>query len=85
MVPITVSVAQALHLNPLPLVYVVIAASHCGFMLPSSSGSAAVAAGYGVNLRAMFVKGFWAALICLVVIIATSYVSILIWPGFGTA
>jgi solute carrier family 13 (sodium-dependent dicarboxylate transporter), member 2/3/5 len=85
MVPITVSVAQALHLNPLPLVYVVIAASHCGFMLPSSSGSAAVAAGYGVNLRAMFVKGFWAALICLVVIIATAYVSILIWPGFGTA
>jgi solute carrier family 13 (sodium-dependent dicarboxylate transporter), member 2/3/5 len=85
MVPITVSVAQTLHLNPLPLVYVVIAASHCGFMLPSSSGSAAVAAGYGVNLRAMLVKGFWAALICLAVIIATAYVSILIWPGFGAA
>ena len=54
-------------------------------MLPSSAGSSAVAAGYGINLRQMFVLGFGAALLCLVVIALVSYVSILVWPGFGTA
>ncbi len=85
MAPIAIGVAQTLHMNPIPLVYVVIAASHCGFMLPSSSGSAAVAAGYGVNLKVMLVKGFWAALICLFVIITTAYICTMVWPGFGTA
>ena len=31
-------------------------------MLPSSAGSSAIAAGYGVNLRTMFVKGLGAAM-----------------------
>ena len=85
MVPIAVSVFQGLGVNPIPYVYVIIAASHCGFMLPSSAGSSAVAAGYGINLRTMFVRGFWAACVCLVVIATVSLVSMLIWPGFGTA
>ena len=85
MVPIAVSVFQGLGQNPIPYIYVVIAASHCGFMLPSSAGSSAVAAGYGINLRTMFVLGFWAALICLVVIVLTGVLSMLFWPGFGAA
>ena len=85
MVPIAISVFQGLGVNPIPYVYVIIAASHCGFMLPSSAGSSAVAAGYGINLRTMFVRGFWAACVCLVVIATVSLVSMLIWPGFGTA
>ncbi|HEY7790822.1 MAG TPA: SLC13 family permease [Vicinamibacterales bacterium] len=85
MVPIAIGVAQTLHLNAMPLVYVVIAASHCGFMLPSSSGSAAVAAGYGINLRQMLIKGAWAALICLVVIVISAYLAATFWPGFLTA
>lgn len=85
MVPIAIGVAQTLHLNALPLVYVVIAASHCGFMLPSSSGSAAVAAGYGINLRAMLIKGAWAALICLVLIVLSTWLAVTFWPGFLTA
>jgi solute carrier family 13 (sodium-dependent dicarboxylate transporter), member 2/3/5 len=85
MVPIAISVFQGVGGNPIPIIYVIIAASHCGFMLPSSAGSSAVAAGYGVNLRTMFTHGFWAALICLAVIVAVAFVSILIWPGFATA
>src|SRR5262245_62032594 len=84
-VPVAISVFTSRELNPIPYVYIIIAASHCGFMLPSSAGSSAIAAGYGVNLRTMFVKGFWAALIALVVIIIVSYLSMVLWPGFGVA
>jgi len=85
MVPICVRVFQQTGINPLPYVYVIIAASHCGFMLPSSAGSSAVAAGYGINLRTMFVAGFGAACICLAVIVIISVLSIQFWPGFATA
>jgi sodium-dependent dicarboxylate transporter 2/3/5 len=85
MVPISVSVFQAAGVNPIPYIYVIIAASHCGFMLPSSAGSSAVAAGYGINLRTMFVAGFGAACICLAVIVAISLLSIYVWPVFATA
>jgi sodium-dependent dicarboxylate transporter 2/3/5 len=85
MVPIAISVFQGLGGNPIPYIYIIIAASHCGFMLPSSAGSSAVAAGYGVNLRTMFGLGFRAALICLAVIVIVGYLSMLAWPGFGVA
>jgi di/tricarboxylate transporter len=71
--------------NPIPYVYVVVAAGHCGFMLPSSAGSSAIAAGYGVNLKTMFVEGFRAALVCLVVIAGLSYLLMRFWPPFGQA
>ena len=85
MVPIAISVFQGLGANPIPYIYVIIAVGHCGFMLPSSAGSSAVAAGYGINLRTMFVVGLGAALVCLAVIIVVAFVSMLAWPGFATA
>jgi solute carrier family 13 (sodium-dependent dicarboxylate transporter), member 2/3/5 len=85
MVPICVRVFAAAGVNPIPYVYVIIAASHCGFMLPSSAGSSAVAAGYGINLRTMFVAGFGAACICLLVIVVISVLSMQFWPGFTIA
>jgi sodium-dependent dicarboxylate transporter 2/3/5 len=85
MVPIAISVFQGSGVNPIPYVYIVIAASHCGFMLPSSAGSSAVAAGYGINLQTMFVRGLVAALICLGVIVIVGFLSIRLWAGFATA
>jgi di/tricarboxylate transporter len=85
MVPIAVSAFQGAGVNPIPYIYVIIAASHCGFMLPSSAGSSALAAGYGVNLRTMFLAGLGAAIVCLVVIIVVSLISMRVWPGFGVA
>jgi di/tricarboxylate transporter len=85
MVPIAVSVFQGARANPIPYIYVIIAASHCGFMLPSSAGSSALAAGYGVNLRTMFVAGFGAALLCLIVIVIVSVLSMRFWSGFSVA
>ncbi len=85
LVPVAIGVFQNLGVNPMPYVYAIIAGSHCGFMLPSSAGSSAIAAGYGVNLRTMFIKGFWAALAAWAVTVVVAYVSMLIWPGFGGA
>ncbi len=45
MVPIAPQRLSGLGGNPIPCIYVIIAASHCGFMLPSSAGSSAVADG----------------------------------------
>jgi sodium-dependent dicarboxylate transporter 2/3/5 len=85
MVPIAVSALQGAGANPIPYIYIIIAASHCGFMLPSSAGSSALAAGYGVNLRTMFVTGLGAVIVCLVVIIIVGLISMRIWPAFSTA
>ena len=83
--PVAIGMFQNLAENPAPYIYILAAASHCGFMLPSSSGSSAIAAGYGVNLKTMFVKGLWAALIALVVITAGAFLLMSLWPGFSYA
>jgi len=84
-VPITISTFQSLDLNPLPFVYIVTTIGNCGFMLPTSAGGPAVAAGYGINLRTMAVKGFWACLIALVTVVVVGYALALYWPAFSTA
>jgi len=84
-VPITISTFQSLALNPLPFVYIVAVAGNCGFMLPSSAGGPAVAAGYGVDLKTMFGWGLWLTGLVLVVIIAAGYLLTTYWPGFGVA
>jgi sodium-dependent dicarboxylate transporter 2/3/5 len=85
MVPITISTAQSIQVNPMPLVYIVAVAGNCGLMLPSSAGGPAVAAGYGVNLKTMFSKGLWLALLLSFVIVVGGYVLLTYWPGFGAA
>ena len=84
-VPITISTFQSLDLNPLPFVYIVAAVGNCGYMLPTSAGGPAVAAGYGINLRTMAVKGFWACLLSLFAIVIVGYLLALYWPTFSTA
>jgi solute carrier family 13 (sodium-dependent dicarboxylate transporter), member 2/3/5 len=84
-VPITISTFQSLGINPIPMVYIVAAAGNYGVVLPSSSGGPAVAAGYGVNLRAMFKWGLVLALLMIVTLIAGGYLLAFAWPGFGTA
>lgn len=85
MVPITISTFQSLGMNPVPYVYIVAVAGNCGVMLPSSAGGPAVAAGYGVNVKTMFSKGVWLALILWLVIAVMGYVLATYWPGFGVA
>ena len=84
-VPITISTFHSLGLNPLPFVYIVATLGNCGFMLPTSAGGPAVAAGYGINLKTMFVTGLWVSLLALVAVVIVGYVLSLYWPAFGTA
>lgn len=84
-VPITISTFQSLDINPLPFVYIVAAIGNCGFMLPTSAGGPAVAAGYGINLKTMLVKGFWASLLALIVVVLVGYLLATFWPAFGSA
>ena len=84
-VPITISTFQSLDINPLPFVYIVAAVGNCGFMLPTSAGGPAIAAGYGINLKTMLVKGFWATLLALIHTVLVGYLLAIYWPAFGTA
>lgn len=84
-VPITISTFQSLGLNPIPFVYIVTAVGNCGFMLPTSAGGPAVAAGYGINLKTMLIKGFWACLLVLTVVVVLGYLLSIYWPTFSTA
>ena len=84
-VPITISTFQSLDLNPIPFVYIVTVIGNCGFVLPSSAGGPAVAAGYGVNLQMMAVKGLYASLLVLVTLVVLGYALARWWPAFGVA
>ena len=85
MVPITISTFESLGLNPIPIVYIVTAAGNYGIMLPSSSAGPAIAAGYGVNLKTMLLRGIWLTAIIWILLIAVGYLAWRFWPGFGVA
>src|SRR5207237_129560 len=82
MVPITISTFQGVSMNPVPFVYIVAVAANCGLMLPSSAGGPAVAAGYGVNLKTMFARGFWLTVLLWSVIVMLGYFLATYWRGF---
>jgi len=84
-VPITIATFEGLGLNPIPFVYIVAAAGNYGIMLPSSSAGPAIAAGYGVNLKAMFTWGAWLTALIWVVLTGAGYLLARLWPGFGVA
>lgn len=83
--PITISTFQALGLNPVPYVYIVTLAGNCGLMLPASSAGPAIAAGYGVNLRTMLVRGAWLSTLLWVLLLIAGYLAARFWPAFGVA
>ena len=84
-VPVTITTFQSLALNPIPYVYIVTVIGNCGFILPSSAGGPAVAAGYGVNLQTMAAKGLIASLLVLGVLMTVGYALARWWPAFGVA
>ncbi len=84
-VPITISTFQSLDMNPIPFVYIVTVVGNCGFVLPSSAGGPAVAAGYGINLKTMFIKGLQASLLVLALMVVFGYLLAMWWPAFGEA
>lgn len=84
-VPIAIGTFQRLGLNPVPYVYIVAAAANFGLMLPSSSAGPAIAAGYDVDLKAMFWWGLWLAALTWALLLGAGYLLTTLWPGFGAA
>ena len=84
-VPIAITTFQGLGLNAVPFVYIVAAAANYGLMLPSSSAGPAIAAGYGVDLKAMFWWGLWLTVLNWVLLLGLGYLLATLWPGFGLA
>jgi sodium-dependent dicarboxylate transporter 2/3/5 len=85
MVPITISTFEGLGLNPVPFVYLVTTAANCGLALPASSAGPAIAAGYGVNLKTMLLRGIRLTAILWVLLVLFGYLAARFWPGFGVA
>lgn len=85
MVPITISTFAGLGLNPVPFVYLVTTAANCGLALPASSAGPAIAAGYGVNLKTMLLRGIVLTAILWVLLVLSGYLAVRFWPGFGVA
>jgi hypothetical protein len=61
-------------------VYIVSAAANYGLMLPSSSAGPAIAAGYGVDLRAMAWRGLWLTGVIWLLLLGIGYNLIRISP-----
>ncbi|MFQ5719252.1 MAG: SLC13 family permease [Acidobacteriota bacterium] len=85
LVPIVIQMSQGIGLDPVPMVFITAAAVNCGFLLPSSSGGPAIAAGYGIDLRAMFRHGLLLAGLAWLAITLTGTLLIVLWPGFSVA
>ena len=81
--PIVISVIQSLGQNPVPYVYITLAASNCAFVLPTSVR--AIPVGYGLDPRIMFKKGLWAVLISFAVVTVFGYLFTNYWDAFSMA
>jgi sodium-dependent dicarboxylate transporter 2/3/5 len=85
MLPITITTFSGMGLNPVPYVYIVVAAANMGLMLPPASAGPAIAAGFGVNLKTMAWSGVWLTAIIWVLLLGAGYVLTIAWPGFSIA
>ena len=84
-VPITIGTFESMGMNPIPFVYIVTAIGNCGFILPSSAGGPAIAAGYGINLKTMAVMGLIASLLVVSALVLLGFALSTWWPAFGVA
>ena len=85
MLPIAFTTFKGLGLNPVPFAYVVTAAANMGLMLPPASAGPAIAAGYGIDVKAMAWKGLWLTAIIWILLLGLGYLLTTMWPGFSVA
>lgn len=79
-IPVIISVTQGLGLNPIPYLYINIAAFNCSFIMPTSVRSLPI--GYGVEPRFMFKNGILLSLGSLVIITVAGYLMMILFPSF---
>ncbi|VTR62990.1 di- and tricarboxylate transporter [Actinobacillus pleuropneumoniae] len=74
LVPIFISIAQALNVEPLGLALIIGLGASCAFMLPVATPPNAIVFGTGqVKQREMVRAGFWLNILCVFVIATVGY------------
>lgn len=79
--PIVISIIKGLNKNPIPYIYIVIAAFNCAYMLPTTIRSIPV--GYGLKPRYMLEKGALLTVGSILVISVLGYLLLKYWELFS--
>lgn len=74
LLPIVISTAVAMKIDPMASIYIAAAACNCAFILPTSIR--AIPVGYGLDVSFMFKKGLVAVAICLLVLVVAALIVI---------
>ena len=80
--PIVIGVTTKLGLNPIPYIFTACMAMNYESLLPVSVR--AISVGYGLDPDKLMKTGFPITIARMVVAIVVGYVTMLVWPGFGT-
>ena len=80
-VPIVISVTGAMGRNPIPYIFITIAAFNCAYMLPTAVR--AIPIGYGVTPGVMFKKGVALFAASVLAVSALGYLLLKLWPLFS--
>ena len=79
-IPIIIGVTTNLGINPVPFIYVNIAALNCAFMMPTAVR--AIPVGYGVEPKFIMKNGLFLSLATAMVITLLGYLLITVFPNF---
>lgn len=79
-IPVIISVTQGLGLDPIPYLYINLAAFNCSFIMPTSVRSMPI--GYGVEPRFIFQHGLLLSAGALVIISLVGYGLMVLFPAF---
>lgn len=78
--PVIISIAQGIGLNPIPYIYLCAAAFNCGYVLPTSIRSIPV--GYGVSAKYLFKNGMLLTISSIIVITLLGFGMLLLFASF---
>ncbi len=82
-IPLVISIAQGLNLNPIPYVFIASIGVNVAYTLPTSIR--AIPVGYGLQPRYMFAKGLTLTIILIPILAVLGYVLMVYWPYFSVA
>lgn len=80
--PIVIGVTTKLGLNPIPYMFTAAMAMNYESLLPVSVR--AISVGYGLDPNKLMKSGFPITLVRMAIAIIVGYLTMIIWPGFGT-
>ncbi len=81
-VPVVMSIALKLELNPVPYWFITAMAFNSAYILPLTVR--AIPVGYGLDVSHLFKRGAPLAVICMIIITVVGYAFMEFWPTFST-